>query len=296
MEYIQDFKNLELPLGASKDDIKSAYRRLSKKYHPDKNKNCDYSEFIKISESYKRLMNIYNYKIDNEDYEFYISNYISIIKYLYEVIRDKLIENTNNWFTPKETVEKTNENTKDIIVNLDVNLIDIYNSEVKKVVIKVLRKDNKKLVLKKEDFYISLFDFKNQYVFKNKADDSFSKENGDIIININIISKEGYYIKNQSDAKYNLYYDMDITLSEYLFGINKSIKILDMDNNIVNINSNTLYENNEVVISNKGFIYKNDEKYFRGDFIIKFTILNKSEINLEFKNDPEFKKIICKYF
>ena len=296
MEYIQDFKNLELPLGASKDDIKSAYRRLSKKYHPDKNKNCDYSEFIKISESYKRLMNIYNYKIDNEDYEFYISNYISIIKYLYEVIRNKLIENTNNWFTPKETVEKTNENTKDIIVNLDVNLIDIYNSEVKKVVIKVLRKDNKKLVLKKEDFYISLFDFKNQYVFKNKADDSFSKENGDIIININIISKEGYYIKNQSDAKYNLYYDMDITLSEYLFGINKSIKILDMDNNIVNINSNTLYENNEVVISNKGFIYKNDEKYFRGDFIIKFTILNKSEINLEFKNDPEFKKIICKYF
>lgn len=296
MEYIQDFKNLELPLGASKDDIKSAYRRLSKKYHPDKNKNCDYSEFIKISESYKRLMNIYNYKIDNEDYEFYISNYISIIKYLYEVIRDKLIENTNNWFTPKETVEKTNENTKDIVVNLDVNLIDIYNSEVKKVVIKVLRKDNKDLVLKKEDFYISLFNFKNQYVFKNKADDSFTKGNGDIIININIISKEGYYIKNQSDAKYNLYYDMNITLSEYLFGINKSIKILDMDNNIVNINSNTLYENNEVVISNKGLIYKNDTNYFRGDFIIRFIILNKSEINLAFKNDPEFKKIICKYF
>ena len=296
MEYIQDFKNLELPLGASKDDIKSAYRRLSKKYHPDKNKNCDYSEFIKISESYKRLMNIYNYKIDNEDYEFYISNYISIIKYLYEVIRDKLIENTNNWFIPKETVEKTNENTKDIVVNLDVNLIDIYNSEVKKVVIKVLRKDNKNLVLKKEDFYISLFDFKNQYVFKNKADDSFTKGNGDIIININVISKKGYYIKNQSDAKYNLYYDMNITLSEYLFGIDKSIKILDMDNNIVNINSNTLYENNEVVISNKGLIYKNDTNYFRGDFIIRFIILNKSEINLEFKNDPEFKKIICKYF
>ena len=296
MEYIQDFKNLELPLGASKDDIKSAYRRLSKKYHPDKNKNCDYSEFIKISESYKRLMNIYNYKIDNEDYEFYISNYISIIKYLYEVIRDKLIENTNNWFTPKETVEKTNENTKDIVVNLDVNLIDIYNSEVKKVVIKVLRKDNKNLVLKKEDFYISLFNFKNQYVFKNKADDSFTKGNGDIIININVISKEGYYIRNQSDTKYNLYFDMNITLSEYLFGIDKSIKILDMDNNIVNINSNTLYENNEVVISNKGLIYKNDTNYFRGDFIIRFIILNKSEINLEFKNDREFKKIICKYF
>ena len=296
MEYIQDFKNLELPLGASKDDIKSAYRRLSKRYHPDKNKNCDYSEFIKISESYKRLMNIYNYKIDIEDYEFYISNYISIIKYLYEVIRDKLIENTSNWFTQKETDEKTNENTKDIIVNLDVNLIDIYNCEVKKVVIKVLRKDNNNLIVKKEDFYISLFDFKNQYIFKNKADDSFSKDNGDIIINVNINNNDRYYIKNEKKQKYNLYYDMDITLSEYLFGINKYIKILDMDNNIVNVNSNKLYENKDIVISNKGLIYKNDEKYFRGDFIIKFTILIKSEKNLEFKNNPEFKNLICKYF
>ena len=30
MEYIQDFKNLEIPIGANKDDIKSAYKRLSK--------------------------------------------------------------------------------------------------------------------------------------------------------------------------------------------------------------------------------------------------------------------------
>ena len=33
--------------------------KLSKKYHPDKNNNCDYSEFIKISESYQRLMKLY---------------------------------------------------------------------------------------------------------------------------------------------------------------------------------------------------------------------------------------------
>ena len=117
MEYIQDFKNLQIPIGASKDDIKSAYKKLSKKYHPDKNNNCDYSEFIKISESYQRLMNIYDYKIDVEDYEFYISNYISIIKYLYEVIRDKLIENTSSWFNTKETIT---EKTKDIVINLDV--------------------------------------------------------------------------------------------------------------------------------------------------------------------------------
>jgi len=166
MDYIQDFKNLEIPLGSSKDEIKAAYKRLSKIYHPDKNKNCNYSEFIKISESYQRLMKIYDFKIDNEDYEFYINNYISIIKYLYEVIRDKLIDNTSNWFGPKKP--QVIEKTTDIRINLDVDLIDIYKSEVKKVKIKVLRNVEDKLIFKKEDFYISLFDYKNQYIFKNK--------------------------------------------------------------------------------------------------------------------------------
>ena len=37
-------------------------------------------------------MNVYDYKIEMEDYEFYIENYIQIIRHLYEVIKDKLIE------------------------------------------------------------------------------------------------------------------------------------------------------------------------------------------------------------
>lgn len=298
MEYIQDFKNLELPLGASKDEIKTAYKRLSKKYHPDKNNNCDYSEFIKISESYQRLMNIYDYKIDIEDYEFYISNYISIIKYLYEVIRDKLVENTTNWFTPKQHVR---EKTKDIIINLDVDLVDIYNCEVKKVKIKVLRKDNnvesKKLVLKKEDFYISLFDYKMLYIFENKADDDLEKDNGDIIININIINNDGYYIKNMKDEKYNLYYDMEISLYEYLFGINKFIKILNMKDNIIEIDSNQLYKDGEYVVDNKGLLYKENNKYKHGKFIIKFIVHNKSfESNIECRKDNDLKELINKYF
>ena len=298
MEYIQDFKNLQIPIGASKDDIKSAYKKLSKKYHPDKNNNCDYSEFIKISESYQRLMNIYDYKIDVEDYEFYISNYISIIKYLYEVIRDKLIENTSSWFNTKETIT---EKTKDIIINLDVDLVDIYKCEVKKIKIKVLRKDNNvennKLILKKEDFYISLFDYKKQYIFKSKADDDLVKENGDIIININVINKDGYYIKNMKDEKYNLYYDMEISLYEYLFGINKFIKILNMKENIIEIDSNNIYENGEYVVNNKGFMYKEGDKYKNGKFIIKFKVCNKYlELNSKYKEDENFKELINKYF
>lgn len=296
MDYIQDFKNLEIPLGSRKDEIKAAYKRLSKKYHPDKNKNQDYSEFIKISESYQRLMKIYDFKIDNEDYEFYISNYISIIKYLYDVICNKLLENTSNWnflFS-----KKSKEKTKDIIINLDVNLENIYKSDVKKVIIKVLRKnENNKLILKKEDFYISLFDYKKQYIFKSKSDDDLEKENGDVIININIVTPNGYYIKNIKNEKYNLYYDMEVSIYEYLFGINKFIKILDMSENIIELKNNTLYENSEYVLNNKGFLYKKDEKYVRGKFIIKFKVCNKNlKLNTEYKENIELKNLIKKYF
>lgn len=299
MDYIQDFKNLEIPIGASKDEIKSAYKRLSKKYHPDKNSNCDYSEFVKVSESYQRLMNIYDYKIDIEDYEFYISNYISIIKYLYEVIRDKLVENTSNWFTPKQNII---EKTKDIIISLDVDLVDIYKCEVKKIKIKVLRKntiEDNKLVLKKEDFYISLFNYKTQYIFKNKADDDIIKQNGDIIININIINKDGYYIKNMNNEKYNLYYDMEVSLYEYLFGINKFIKILDMTENIIELNSTCLYEEGVYIVNNKGILYKDGDEYKHGNFIINFkvSVYSKNlELNSQFKNDNLFKENIIKYF
>tara|TARA_B110000259_G_scaffold180218_1_gene220668 strand:+ start:2271 stop:3293 length:1023 start_codon:yes stop_codon:yes gene_type:complete len=296
MDYIQDFKNLEIPLGSSKDEIKVAYKLLSKKYHPDKNKNCNYSEFIKISESYQRLMKIYDFKIDNEDYEFYISNYISIIKYLYDVICDKLLDNKNSWnFLFKNSVKKT---TKNIIIKLDVDLIDIYNCEVKEVLIKVLRKDkDKKLILKTEQFYISFLNYKEQYIFKNKSDDDYDKNNGDIIININIINKDGYYIKNIKNEKYNLYYDMDISLYEYLFGITKFIKILNMNENIIELDNDKLYHMGEYIVTNKGFLYNKNDKYLRGDFIVKFKVYNKYfKLNTQYKENSELKNLIKKYF
>lgn len=292
MDYIQDFRNLEIPITTNKNEIKAAYKRLSKKYHPDKNKNQDYSKFIKISESYKRLMKIYEYKLETEDYEYYIENYIEIIKYLYDIIKEKLVENTKYWFY--NNIEKT----KDIIINLDVDLVDIYKCEVKKVKIKVLRNDKDKLFLKKEDFYISLFDYKKQYIFRNKADDDLIKENGDIIININIKNEDGYYLKNMKDEKFNLYYDMEVSLIEYLFGIKKILKILNMKDNIIELNIDTLYEDVEYIVNDKGLLYKeNDNKYKNGKFIIKFKVCNKYlELNAKYKEDKNFKDLIKKYF
>ncbi len=41
--------------GASQKEIKNAYRNLSLKYHPDRNKDRDSEKFKKISEAYQKL-------------------------------------------------------------------------------------------------------------------------------------------------------------------------------------------------------------------------------------------------
>ncbi len=295
MEYLNDYRILGLDIDATKLEIKAAYKKLVLKYHPDKNKGCkNYDEFLKITESYKRLISENNSYINDEDSdseydeideEEELKFYIDIIKYLYTIIKERWINNEN----------KIVEKTENIIINLDVELKDIYKHNLKKIKFKVLRNDNNKLILKKEDIYISLLNYKKQYIFKGKADDDLSKDNGDVIININIINNDGYYIKNDKDEKYNLYYELDVSLYEYLFGLNKTIKIFDIIDHVIELDSNSLYENGEYIFKNKGIMYYEDDNYKYGDFIVKFNIFNKY-LNNEYKEDENFKDLIKKYF
>jgi len=64
MEYIDYYKTLGVTKGASQNDIKKAYRKLARKYHPDVNPNDPEAErkFKQINEANEVLGNIENRK------------------------------------------------------------------------------------------------------------------------------------------------------------------------------------------------------------------------------------------
>ena len=59
LRHARDYEALELPLGASKSDVKAAFRKLALKWHPDKNpdrREEAENRFQELSRAYERLM------------------------------------------------------------------------------------------------------------------------------------------------------------------------------------------------------------------------------------------------
>lgn len=289
MNYSNDYKNLGLEIGASKDDIKKTYRKLAKQFHPDKSKLSDYQDFIKITESYNRLLNLEEIDIDNEyksdeDFKIYLNMYIEIIKNLFKYLCEKKEE----YKKYKENQKKQNiEKTKDITINLNINIEQIFNNEVIKVTVKVLKKKNNELYLDKEDVYISLLNYKYKYIFKDLGDEDFEKKRGDIIIKINVIDK------NLELDNYDIIYNLNISLYEYLYGIKRIIKYFDDEitlNETLNINNNKITK----IYENKGIKYLDDDEIKYGNLVIKFNINYK--FNQNYKSSVILKNLIEKYF
>ena len=61
MEERDYYKTLGVEPNASRDAIKSAYRRLAKKYHPDLSHGATSSHFSKITEAYRALISPKNH-------------------------------------------------------------------------------------------------------------------------------------------------------------------------------------------------------------------------------------------
>jgi len=284
---MDDYQKLGLNKGASKDDIKRAYKKLALRFHPDKNPDLDScKEFISITESYKRLLN--DDEINEDiDITFYLNMYIDMIKNLYTYITD---ENNifNKKFFNKKQKTKIQKTVKEIVINFNVSVKDIYTNALKKLTIKLLRKDNDKLIKKKEDFYISLLNYKNEYRFVGKGDEDLSGNKGDIRILVNIV-KDEYSIDGC-----DIIYILNISYYEYLYGIKKEIYYL--NDKLLEIEHNFYGELGEKMYLNMGVKYydKKTETFKFGNLIIRFKLDMKIK-NSDYLDDDTFKSLAFKY-
>ena len=279
---MDDYQKLGLNKGASIDDIKKAYKKLALRFHPDKNPDLDScKEFISITESYKKLLN--DDEINEDiDITFYLNMYIDMIKNLYTYITDE-----NNIFN-KKFFNKKQKTVKEIVINFNVSVKDIYTNALKKLTIKLLRKDNDKLIKKKEDFYISLLNYKNEYRFIEKGDEDLSGNKGDIRILVNIV-KDEYYIDGC-----DVIYILNISYYEYLYGIKKEIYYL--NDKLLEIEHNFYGELGEKMYLNMGIKYydKKTETFKFGNLIIRFKLDMKIK-NSDYLDDDTFKSLAFKY-
>ena len=256
---MDDYQKLGLNKGASIDDIKRAYKKLALRFHPDKNPDLDScKEFISITESYKRLLN------DDENNIF------------------------NKKFFYKKQKTKIQKTVKEVVINFNVSVKDIYTNALKKLTIKLLRKDNDKLIKKKEDFYISLLNYKNEYRFVGKGDEDLSGNKGDIRILVNIV-KEEYSIDGC-----DIIYILNISYYEYLYGIKKEIYYL--NDKLLEIEHNFYGELGEKMYLNMGVEYydKKTETFKFGNLIIRFKLDMKIK-NSDYLDDDTFKSLAFKY-
>ena len=194
------YKILGLDKKASADDIKKAYRNLSKKYHPDINKSEEAIQKYKdVQEAYETLSNeekrrnydslnnssfdnIFNQTNDyyssifgNKDYADILNNYEKIFNF----------NNTNNYSNPVE------ENIEyliplDYVINGGKVTITYDNKSYEVVIPKGIRENQKIKV--NENLYIIIKYIKESSIWINnrKENISYEESSGNIIQTIHV--------------------------------------------------------------------------------------------------------------
>lgn len=278
------YKVLGLNKEASQEDIKRAFRRLALQHHPDKNEGNDI-EFKRINEAYQILSDADKRKVYDMKYEDNInldilSKFASI---LMNIVHDKL----------KERVKQTSQVSKPspIILTMSVDVEEIYNAKVKKLIVKVKRRNPcGGFNFERKPLYISLLNYKDEYVFAGQGDDAENGQGeyrGDIVVKLDIKSTTPNEVNvDTMFCKYDLHMECKMSLYEYFYGIdtrvpyfnNETINIKVIPSARHNIHSDDYY-NYVHEVNDKGLPYveKNEEdldeaEVKRGKLFIYFKL------------------------
>jgi DnaJ-class molecular chaperone len=292
MSYDSYYNILNLSKNANINDIKKAYRQLSIKFHPDKNKNCDPEQFNKINHAYSKLLDKYNTNANaNTKYNINeINNEVNneVEKYnKNELVNANNVNNVNNanndilkysYFGSNFSSNNSN-NSEDIIINLNINFSEAYTGCNKPIVV------NRKIIVnnvighEKETLYIPIpkgIDANEIIALPNKGNVYISNgviSYSNIKIIINLLNHE-IFERNGLD----IIFIKTITLKEALLGFTFNLNHINNKNFKVTC-SEVINFNYEKLIPNMGFI----RDTFVGNLIIKFNIIFPITISQESK-------------
>jgi DnaJ-class molecular chaperone len=237
------YKILEVNKNSSKSEIKKAYHRLARIYHPDRNKGNDI-KFKELSKAYEILSDDQEKKSydTSDDLNFFVDNLTEFHAFSKNFFDNK--SKINNLSIPdilNQFVNRTvKKNTEKIKYTVIVSFMDVYKNKIKKI------KVNNK------NYFIPLY--KRIYEINN------------IIFYINIKSHDKYIITDD----YDIECDSSISLTEALF--NKYIIISNPNDELIKININkSILNNRDFYIENQG-MPKNQNSKIRGNMYINFKV------------------------
>ena len=211
------------------------------------------------------------------------NNKNDILNLITDLSKNKKKGNSSNSSSITNLSSFSNESfinkTPNIIIDLNVNIEDVFNNVTKKIKIKRIRKDEEKNTYFQDEKFFLIPLYKRKIIYNNEGDFKPNYNHpGDVVFNINIKKNKYFTIDNN----FNLVVHKKISISEFITGTVFYMRHL--DNTILKI---TLHEgknmNSIKKIRNEG-LPKNKESKSRGDLIIEFDIINNITMNSENTN------------
>jgi DnaJ family protein B protein 4 len=269
------YKILELEYGCSGEEIKKSFRKLSLKYHPDKNKECNSDKFVEISDAYETLSDpekktIYDnqFKMNNPLYNDLCNDKTSGLNSLFSDLFGNMNIKSGHIFNQLSKPPP-------IINSLEIDIETIYKAQNIPIEIERWIMSGDKKSIEKERIYVDIpegVDENELIIIREKGNINELGISGDLKIFIRINNNSCLFKRNGLDLEMCKV----ISLRESLCGFSFEIEHINGKKYAIkNEMRKIIYPGFKKVINNLGIKRGNSS----GNLIIKFEIMFPESIN-----------------